>query len=93
MAHHTRGLVDSPLDEGVGLSEIFPTRLRGSGAGFTHNFGRGMGSFFPSLVGFVSTRMALSTAVACFAIAAYGLLLFAALALPETRGRELDSLP
>lgn len=75
------------------LSEIFPTRLRGSGAGFTYNFGRGMGSFFPTLVGFVSTRMALSTAIACFAIAAYGLLLGAALVLPETRGRELDSVP
>jgi hypothetical protein len=35
--------------------------------------------------------MTLSSAIALFAVIAYGLLLIAALLLPETRGRVLDA--
>jgi MFS family permease len=72
------------------LTELFPTRLRGSGQGFCYNFGRGMGALFPALVGYVSSTMALSNAIACFAVVAYVLFFLAAFALPETRGKVLS---
>jgi MFS family permease len=75
---------------GAFLTEIYPTRLRGSGQGFAYNFGRGIGALFPALVGYASAHMALSSAITIFAILAYGLFLVAALLLPETRGRVLD---
>lgn len=87
------GFFASGYLSGVGafLTELFPTRLRGSGQGFTYNFGRGIGALFPTLVGYTSAQMALSSAIALFSVVAYGLLLVAALLLPETRGRVLDA--
>ena len=74
---------------GAFLTELFPTRLRGSGQGFCYNFGRGMGALFPALVGYFSAQYGFSTAIAVFAVMAYGVFLISALLLPETRGREL----
>ena len=87
------GFFASGYFSGVGpfLIELFPTRLRGSGQGFTYNFGRGFGALFPALVGYASAQMSLSSAIALFAVIAYGLFLLAALLLPETRGRVLDA--
>ena len=76
---------------GAFLTELFPTHLRGSGQGFTYNFGRGIGALFPALVGYASAQMSLSSAIAMFAVAAYSLLLVTALFLPETRGRVLNA--
>jgi MFS family permease len=86
------GFFASGYFSGVGafLTELFPTRLRGSGQGFAYNFGRGVGALFPALVGFVSASMPLAGAIAIFAVIAYGLLLLAALLLPETRGKVLE---
>lgn len=88
------GFFASGYYSGLGpfLSEMFPTRLRGSGQGFAYSFGRGMGALFPALVGFMSAKMSLSSAIALFAAGAYGLFLSVALLLPETRGRELDAM-
>ena len=85
------GFFGSGYFSGMGafLTELFPTRLRGSGQGFCYNFGRGMGAIFPTIVGAVSSWMPLSTAIAVFASAAYGIFLLAALALPETQGKVL----
>ena len=74
---------------GAFLTELFPTRLRGSGQGFCYNFGRGIGALFPALVGYFSNQYGLSMAIAIFAVIAYGLFFVAAVVLPETRGREL----
>jgi len=74
---------------GAFLTELFPTRLRGSGQGFCYNFGRGMGAVFPALVGYFSTQYGLAAAIAVFAVVAYGVFLWAAWLLPETRGQEL----
>ena len=41
--------VFSPI--GAFFTELFPSRLRGSGQGFSYNFGRGIGALFPTLVG------------------------------------------
>lgn len=76
---------------GAFLTELYPTRLRGSGQGFCYNFGRGVGALFPALVGYLSASMSLASAIAIFAVGAYVLFFVAAFALPETRGRELHA--
>lgn len=87
------GICASAYFSGIGafLTELFPTRLRGSGQGFAYNFGRGIGALFPALVGYLSASMPLSKAIAIFAVIAYSLLLIGALLLPETRGKELHA--
>jgi MFS family permease len=76
---------------GAFLTELYPTRLRGSGQGFCYNFGRGIGALFPYLVGALSTTTTLANAIAIFSAAAYGVFFLAAFALPETRGRVLHA--
>ncbi len=76
---------------GAFLTELFPTRLRGSGQGFCYNFGRGIGALFPFLVGWLSTITSLGNAIAVFAVLAYVVFFIAAFALPETRGRILHA--
>lgn len=87
------GFCASAYFSGMGafLTELFPTRLRGSGQGFAYNFGRGLGALFPTLVGYLSATLSLSAAIAIFAVLAYGLLFAAAVLLPETRGKVLDA--
>ena len=87
------GFFASAYFSGVGafLTELYPTRLRGSGQGFCYNFGRGIGALFPYLVGALSTATSLGNAIAIFAVLAYGLFFIAAFALPETRGRILHA--
>jgi MFS family permease len=74
------------------FTELFPTSLRGSGQGFTYNFGRGIGAFFPALVGFFSARLSLGSAIALFSLSAYLLMALGVLLLPETRGRDLSQI-
>ncbi|WP_336487572.1 MFS transporter [Methylobacterium nigriterrae] len=76
---------------GAFLTELYPTRLRGSGQGFCYNFGRGVGALFPTFVGYLSAQVGLASAIAVFAGAAYGVFFLAAFALPETRGRVLEA--
>ena len=87
------GFFASGYFSGVGafLTELYPTRLRGSGQGFCYNFGRGIGALFPFLVGALSNSTSLGNAIAIFAVAAYGVFFLAAFALPETRGRVLHA--
>jgi MFS family permease len=77
----------SPM--GSFLSELFPTRVRGTAQGFAYNGGRAIGALFPTLVGLLSASMSLGQAIGIFTIASYGLLITGCLMLPETRGREL----
>jgi MFS family permease len=87
------GFFASGYFSGVGafLTELYPTRLRGSGQGFCYNFGRGIGALFPFLVGALSNTTTLGNAIAIFAVLAYGVFFIAAFALPETRGRILHA--
>jgi MFS family permease len=87
------GFFASGYFSGVGafLTELYPTRLRGSGQGFCYNFGRGIGALFPFLVGALSNSTSLANAIAVFAVAAYAVFFLAAFALPETRGRVLHA--
>ncbi len=87
------GFFSSGIFAAVGAyyTELFPTPLRGSGQGFAFNFGRGVGAFFPWVVGLLGDRLPLATAISIFALLAYALVLGALLFLPETRGRELTA--
>jgi MFS family permease len=85
------GFFASGIFSGMGplLTELFPTSVRGAGQGFCYNFGRGIGAFFPTLVGLLSASTGLGAAIGVFAAMSYAIVILAALALPETRGREL----
>jgi len=71
------------------LSELFPTRIRGTAQGFAYNAGRAIGALFPLLVGILSASLPLGQAIGIFTIFSYGLLVTACMVLPETKGREL----
>jgi MFS family permease len=85
------GFFASGIFSGMGpvLTELFPTSTRGAGQGFCYNFGRGIGAFFPTLVGLLSARASLGVAIGLFAAISYAIVILAAIALPETRGRVL----
>ena len=85
------GFFPSGSYSGIGamLNELYPTSIRGSGVGFCFNFGRAIGAFFPTLVGILAASIPLGEAIGFFSAGAYGLLVLAALFLPETRGRAL----
>jgi MFS family permease len=87
------GFFSQGVFSGMGpfLTELFPTRMRGSGQGFTYNFGRGIAAMNPLLVGMLSAVLPLGQSIGVFAVIAYGLLAVAALLLPETKGRVLTA--
>ncbi|WP_257828296.1 MFS transporter [Burkholderia glumae] len=74
---------------GAFYAELFPTHLRGTGQGFAYNLGRGVGAFFPALVGLLSTTLPLGFAIGIYTVCAYGIAIFALFFLPETRGIDL----
>ena len=74
---------------GAFLTENFPTRIRASGQGFAYNFGRGIAAFNPTFVGLLSATLPLGQPIGVFAAGSYGLLIVAALLLPDTKAREL----
>jgi sugar phosphate permease len=87
------GIVVQGIFAGVGayLSELYPNAIRGSGQGFCYNLGRGLGSFFPILVGTLSQTMTLVKAMGIVAGSGYLLVIVAALCLPETKGKVLGA--
>ena len=87
------GFFASGIFSGMGpfLTENFPTRVRGSGQGFAYNFGRGVAALNPTFVGLLSATLPLGQSIGVFALGAYGLVVIAALLLPETKGRELTA--
>lgn len=74
---------------GAFYAEMFPTRVRGVGQGFTYNLGRATGALFPTLVGYLSATMPLGQAIGVFAGIAYATMAVAAFLLPETKGKVL----
>jgi MFS family permease len=87
------GFFPSGMFSGFGsyLAELYPTRARGAGLGFTYNTGRGLGALFPFLIGVVSVPLGLGVAITLGA-SAYGLSLLALLGLPETSGMALTDV-
>jgi MFS family permease len=88
------GFFASGIFSGMGafLTENFPTPIRGSGQGFAYNFGRGVAALNPTFVGLLSAQLTLGQSIGVFAVLAYGILITAALLLPETKGRQLAPL-
>lgn len=76
------------------LPELFPTRLRGTGAGFCYNAGRVVAAIGPFVVGGIASRGADSLSAALSTLFWVGIVpLVGLLAMPwviETRGRELS---
>jgi MFS family permease len=71
------------------LTELYPSRVRGSGQGFAYNFGRGMSAFSTPLVGYLSTTMTLGKAIGLVAIVGFSAVILLVALLPETRGKTL----
>jgi MFS family permease len=76
------------------LPELFPTRLRGTGAGFCYNIGRVIAAIGPILVGSIAAQGANSLTSALTALFYVGFVPIAGLALLpwaiETKGRVLE---
>ena len=87
------GFFASGIFSGMGafLTENFPTRVRGSGQGFAYNFGRGIAALNPFFVGLLSASLPLGQSIGVFAGIAYGIVVIAAVLLPETKGRILTA--
>lgn len=79
-----------PASLGSYFNELYPADVRGAGVGFCYNFGRVLSAVFPFLVGHMSGYMSLGSAIGIDAGIAYGVAVLAALALPETKGRNLS---
>jgi MFS family permease len=86
------GFFQSGIIAGMGatFAELFPTRVRATGQGFSYNTGRAIGSFVPTIVGVVAANVGLGPAMGICAVCSYVLVLVAVAFLPETRGRELE---
>jgi MFS family permease len=69
-------------------AELFPTEIRATAMGLSYNIGRGFSALAPFAVGWIATRHGLGSAFFLQA-AAFFLAALLALALPETKGREL----
>ena len=80
-----------PASLGALFNELYPTGIRGTGVGFCYNFGRIASAAFPWLVGHMSNSMPLGRAIGIDAALAYSLVVVAVLALPETKGKRLDT--
>jgi MFS family permease len=87
------GFFSCGIYSGVGafFGELYPTLCRASAVGFCFSFGRSVGALFPALVGFLSASIPLAHAIGIFTALAYLSVIVAAVALPETRGKELTA--
>ena len=79
-----------PASLGSFFNELYPADVRGAGVGFCYNIGRVLSAVFPFMVGHMSESMSLGSAIGIDAGIAYGVAVLAALALPETKGRNLQ---
>ncbi len=74
---------------GAFISELFPTRARGAGLGFTYNIGRMASALAPTTVGFLASSygvgVGLTITSAAFFIGALSIFL-----VPETKAAELE---
>jgi MFS family permease len=86
------GFSASAIFSGFGsyLSELYPTRYRGTGQGFTYNAGRAVGAVFPTAVGYLASTSLGLTGAMLFGAVGYAVAVLALFGLPETRGRELE---
>jgi MFS family permease len=72
-------------------TELFPTKVRAAGQGFSYNVGHAIGSLFTAIVGILSASMPLGEALGLLCAGGYGLVIVAILLLPETKGKDLEA--
>jgi MFS family permease len=70
-------------------SEIFPTEIRATAMGLSYNIGRGLSAAAPWVIGALAPRYGLGATFFVPATAFFVAALLA-LALPETKGKELN---
>jgi MFS family permease len=70
-------------------SELFPTEIRATAMGLTYNLGRGLSAAAPAVIGLLASRFGFGSAFLLLAAAFLAAALLA-LALPETKGRQLE---
>jgi MFS family permease len=94
MAGFPLGFTVSGMIGGLGafLAELFPTRVRASAQGFSYNFGRVVAASFPPLIGSLSVVYSLASMMTAFALGSFTCVVTAAVLLPETKGRSLDTI-
>ena len=87
------GFFASGYFSGIGafLTELYPTRLRGSARAFATISAAASARCFRSSSARCRRSTSLANAIAIFAVVAYALFFIAAFALPETRGRVLHA--
>jgi len=87
------GFFASGIFSGMGafLTELFPTRVRGSGQGFCYTVGKIVAALFPLLIGMLGQQVPLGLGIGLFSAVSYGVVIVAALSLPETRGKQLQA--
>ena len=71
------------------LTELFPSRVRGSGQGFVYNVGRGLSAFTAPIVGTMSGGMSLGQSIGIVAVIGFTVVILMVSLFPETRGKEL----
>ncbi|TQC41765.1 MFS transporter [Rhodococcus sp. WS4] len=76
--------------KGALFTELFPARVRGTGAGLTYNVGRGFAALSPFLIGWASAQLGLGQAIAVVLMVCTALAIFFVWLLPETKGWQLD---
>jgi MFS family permease len=74
---------------GAITAEIFPTEIRATAMGITYNIGRAFSAVAPIAIGLLSRRFGLGPSFFVLA-AAFLLAALIALALPETKGKQLE---
>jgi MFS family permease len=74
---------------GAIAAELFPTEIRATAMGLSYNLGRGFSALAPIMVGAVAARFSFTAAFYVLA-AAFALGATLALALPETKGKQLE---
>lgn len=74
---------------GMGLSEMFPTAVRGTALGFANNLGRILGGEAPVIIGAFTAAYGFGTSMVGVALVGFALTLLASFFIPETKGIEL----
>jgi MFS family permease len=74
---------------GALTAELFPTEIRGTAMGTCYNIGRGVSAAAPLTIGLLAHRFGLGKSFFILA-AAFFVGAFLALALPETKGKQLE---
>jgi len=74
---------------GAFLTELYPSRVRGSGQGFVYNFGRGLSAFAAPLVAQLAGASGLGQSIGKVAFVGFATVVAVVFVLPETRGKVL----